>query len=167
LESHHLRECLRHGLNKAQPQSCKNGEETETAPQSKRHQGSDTEQQLVSLDSNQNLPYRAKATPSQAGLPDQTRELMQTACDPDVAAPEDQKLDGIEVDQNPEEKADAGMSLGIIRASQKDNYVERFWFECCMCEHLLNSAKKSCNKRLHECCEDCHAKRILSSEELK
>jgi hypothetical protein len=140
---------------------------TETAPQSKRHQGSDTEQQLVGLDSNQSLPYRVKATPPRAGLPEQTRELMQTACDPDVTAPEDQKLDVIEVDQNPEEEADVSMSLGIIKASQKDNYVKRFWFECCMCEYLLNSAKKSCNKCLHECCEDCHAKRMLSSEELK
>lgn len=84
---------------------------TGTATQSKRRQGSDTEQQLVALDSNQSLPYRAKATPSQAGLPDQTRELVQTACDPDVAALEDQKLDVIEVDQNPEEEEDVDMNL--------------------------------------------------------
>jgi hypothetical protein len=131
---------------------------TETAPQSKRDQGTDTEQQLVGLDSNQSLLYRA-------GLPDLTRELMQTACDPDLAAPENQKLDVIEIDQNPEEEDNVGMNLGIIRASQKDHYVKRFWFECCMCEHLLNSANQSCKKCLHECCEDCHAKRFL--EELK
>jgi hypothetical protein len=93
---------------------------TETVPQSKRHQGTNTEQQLVGLDSNQSLPYRA-------GLPDLTRELMQTACDPDVATPKDQKLDVIEIDQNLEEEDNVGMSLGLLTLKKTSISPAAIW----------------------------------------
>jgi hypothetical protein len=137
---------------------------TEIAPQSKRHQGSETEQQLVNLDRNPSLTSPVKATTPQTELPNRARTSIQAACDPDVVVPKEQDFDLIEVDQNQEEEENVGMSFGIIRVSKKDNYVTRFWFECCMCEHPLNSASKSCNKCPHECCEDCYAKRSLSSD---
>jgi hypothetical protein len=135
---------------------------TQTAPQSKRRQGSDTHQQLVDLDSNPSLTYSAKAPTSQAELHDQTMIFKQEDCDPGAAAPKYHKDDIVEVDQNVEEE-DFGIKPEIIRVNRKDNYVTRFWFECCMCEYLLNSATKICNKCPHECCEDCHAKRRLPS----
>jgi hypothetical protein len=116
---------------------------TETAPQSKRRQGSHTDQQLVDLDSNLSLADPAQATTSQA-----TTEVSK-----------DQKVGIIEVDQNPEEE-DFGVDVEIIRANRKGNYVERFRFTCCMCEHLLCSAMQSCNKCPHECCEDFYARRL-------
>jgi hypothetical protein len=75
---------------------------------------------------------------------------MKVAYDTDVVAPKGQKVDVIEVDQNPGEEEDFNINLKIIRPGRKDNYVRRFWFKCCMCEHPLNSTMQSCNKCPHE-----------------
>jgi hypothetical protein len=38
--------------------------------------------------------------------------------------------------------------------------IQRRWFLCCLCEHLLHSSLSVCNKCRHEICEDCHAKQF-------
>ena len=43
---------------------------------------------------------------------------------------------------------------------RQGKHVERYWLECCMCEHLLMSNQEKCTKCPHESCDDCHAKRI-------
>jgi hypothetical protein len=138
---------------------------TEPAPQSKRHQGSDNDRQLVELDSNPSLNYAAKTTASQAGLSNRTRTSTETVCDPDLVVPKEVEVDVIEVDQNREEEELSYINLEIFKANRKDNYVRTFWFQCCMCEHPLNSTVQRCNRCPHECCDDCYAKRSMIPED--
>jgi hypothetical protein len=48
---------------------------------------------------------------------------------------------------------------------RSENYINVFWFPCCMCDHPLDFRQKKC-KCSHLCCEDCHARRGLPIQDV-